>query len=212
MYMDYAKLWKLLIDRGITRTDLLEITGISSRVLAKLSKNETVTTDTLARICAALSCDVGDIMECAPEERMPFFRRYTKYGKVIEENERYKTVIFTDGTHRCRVYESGEAATKACHILCREDGGIYMEQFYAVAGPSGYLRQEHLIVRPTRNPEETVIVLLKGKPGLIAGLDANGFVSARGTKKSPSDVFVMSQTAFKMFDPQRQTCFTESEE
>ena len=38
MYMDYSKLWKLLIDKGMAKTDLLELTGISSRVLAKLSK------------------------------------------------------------------------------------------------------------------------------------------------------------------------------
>ena len=54
MYIAYSKLWKLLIDKGISKTDLMELTGMSSRVLAKLSKNETVTTDTVARICSAL--------------------------------------------------------------------------------------------------------------------------------------------------------------
>ena len=63
MYMDYSKLWKLLVDKSMSKTDLMEITGISSRVLAKLSKNETVTTDTIARICFALNCDVGDILK-----------------------------------------------------------------------------------------------------------------------------------------------------
>ena len=62
MYIDYSNLWKLLIDKGMTKSDLIELTGISSRVLAKLSKNETVTTDTIARICTALNCDVGDIV------------------------------------------------------------------------------------------------------------------------------------------------------
>ena len=45
MYIDYSKLWKLLIDKGMSKTDLLNLTGISSRVLAKLSKNQTVTTE-----------------------------------------------------------------------------------------------------------------------------------------------------------------------
>ena len=48
----------------------MEITGISSRVLAKLSRNETVTTDTIARICNALKCDVGDVMECVDNEKL----------------------------------------------------------------------------------------------------------------------------------------------
>ena len=62
MYINYSKLWKLLIDKNMSKTELMEITGISSRVLAKLSKNETVTTDTIVRICSALNCDVCDIM------------------------------------------------------------------------------------------------------------------------------------------------------
>ena len=54
MYMDYAPLWKQLIDRNLTKTDLCEMTGINTRVIAKMAKNETVTTDTIARICGAL--------------------------------------------------------------------------------------------------------------------------------------------------------------
>ena len=95
MYIDYSKLWKLLIDKSMSKTDLMEITGISSRVLAKLSKNETVTTDTIARICSALNCDVGDIMECADEERLSVYAAYKRYGKCVAENELFKTVQFT---------------------------------------------------------------------------------------------------------------------
>lgn len=59
----YNKLWKLLIDKGLKKTDLLALCGMSSASLAKLSKNENVTTDVLVRICEALSCNVDDIME-----------------------------------------------------------------------------------------------------------------------------------------------------
>ena len=54
MYLTYNKLWKLLIDKGMNKSDLCEITGISSRTMAKLSKNQSVTTDTLVNICSAL--------------------------------------------------------------------------------------------------------------------------------------------------------------
>jgi len=63
MHVSYKKLWKLLIDRDLKRTDLREIAGISSTSLAKLGKNENVTTDVLVKICAALECDFADIME-----------------------------------------------------------------------------------------------------------------------------------------------------
>lgn len=59
----YNKLWKLLIDRDLKKTDLLSIAGISSTTLAKLGKNENVTTDVLLKVCSALHCDIADIAE-----------------------------------------------------------------------------------------------------------------------------------------------------
>lgn len=61
--MSYKKLWKLLIDRDMKKTDLRIAAGISSSSLAKLSKDKNVTTDVLAKICNVLNCDVSDIME-----------------------------------------------------------------------------------------------------------------------------------------------------
>ena len=63
----YKRLWKLLIDRDMTRADLRRITGISTATLAKLSKGEDVHTTTLARICGALKCKLEDIAEVTPD-------------------------------------------------------------------------------------------------------------------------------------------------
>ncbi len=201
MYMDYSKLWKLLVDKGMRKTDLMEITGISSRVLAKLSKNETVTTDTIARICSALNCDVGDVMECADEERLSVYAAYRKYGECVAENELFKTVQFTVAGQKYTVYQSKQTATKATHIHCKEDGAIYREQFYAV-GHVATTSETSLLIKPCRRTDETIIVLIKGKPAVIAGLDENGFVSSRGVRKSKSDIYVMSEAAWKLFTPQ----------
>ena len=67
MPVSYNKLWKLLIDKNMNKTDLRTAAGISTGTLAKLGKNESVTTAVLARICRALECDIGDIMEVLPE-------------------------------------------------------------------------------------------------------------------------------------------------
>jgi putative transcriptional regulator len=61
--VSYKKLWKLLIDRDMKKKDLCDIAGISHASVAKLGKNENVTTDVLLKICSALHCDIGDIME-----------------------------------------------------------------------------------------------------------------------------------------------------
>ena len=63
MPVSYNKLWKLLIDKNMKRTDLRKSAKISTGTLAKLGKNEGVSTDVLVRICRALDCDIGDIME-----------------------------------------------------------------------------------------------------------------------------------------------------
>ena len=63
MTISYKKLWKLLIDRDLKKKDLITKPGISGYTLNKLNKGETVTTETLAKICQALGCTFDDIME-----------------------------------------------------------------------------------------------------------------------------------------------------
>ena len=63
MAISYKKLWKLLIDRDMKKKDLLEKAGISQYVMLRLSRNESVNSDALAKICRALDCGFDDIME-----------------------------------------------------------------------------------------------------------------------------------------------------
>ena len=71
MAVSYKKLWKLLIDKDMKRKDLREATGISTASMAKLSKNENLTTDVLLKICDALKCDISDIMEVSLDDECP---------------------------------------------------------------------------------------------------------------------------------------------
>jgi hypothetical protein len=59
----YNKLFKLLIDRGIKKKELCEMAEISATSVAKLGHGKNVNTEVLLKICDALNCDVGDIME-----------------------------------------------------------------------------------------------------------------------------------------------------
>lgn len=63
----YNKLWKLLIDKKMTKTELREKVGFSTNTLSKLSKNESVTVATLERICLYLDCKIEDIIEIKKE-------------------------------------------------------------------------------------------------------------------------------------------------
>lgn len=62
MAANYNKLWKILIDKGLKRTNLRELAGISTTTVAKLGKNEYVSMECIEKVCIALNCDVGEIM------------------------------------------------------------------------------------------------------------------------------------------------------
>lgn len=62
MSVTYKKLWKILIDKEMKKTDLKELAGVSSNVIAKLGKNEPVSIETLVKICLALGVDIGDVI------------------------------------------------------------------------------------------------------------------------------------------------------
>lgn len=69
MSFSYKKLWKLLIEYDMNKTQLREEVGISSATLAKLGKNEKVSLDALEKICKSLNCDISDIIEYVSEEK-----------------------------------------------------------------------------------------------------------------------------------------------
>lgn len=67
MSISYKKLWKLLIDRDMYKKDLRTAAGLSTNVIAKMGRNENVSTEVLVKICAVLKCDISDIMEIIPD-------------------------------------------------------------------------------------------------------------------------------------------------
>lgn len=67
MEISYKKLWKLLIDKDMKKKDLQLAAGISWASITKLSKGENVRMDVLIKICKALECNIGDVVELLPE-------------------------------------------------------------------------------------------------------------------------------------------------
>jgi len=68
MAVSYKKLWKILIDKDMKKTDLQKASGVSWASITKLSKGETVSMDILIKVCTVLQCDIGDMMELIPDE------------------------------------------------------------------------------------------------------------------------------------------------
>jgi len=67
MAISYNRLWKLLIDRKMKKKDLVEMAGVSWSTIVKMGRDEHVSTDIVVKICAALECDVDEVMEIVPK-------------------------------------------------------------------------------------------------------------------------------------------------
>lgn len=63
MDITYKKLWKLLIDREMSKAELRELSGVGASTFSKMNKNEYVSLEVLVKICIALNCEIGDIVE-----------------------------------------------------------------------------------------------------------------------------------------------------
>lgn len=68
MEYNYNNLWKLLIDKKLMKKDLMKKTGITSSTIAKMGKNKAVSMEVLGKICIALECNIGDIVEVIKED------------------------------------------------------------------------------------------------------------------------------------------------
>lgn len=68
MAVSYNKLWKILIDRGMSKTELIKASKISTNAMAKLGKNEDVRVEVLVKICGVLKCSIDDILEIIPDK------------------------------------------------------------------------------------------------------------------------------------------------
>ena len=63
MSVSYNKLWHLLLDKDMTKTELRSLAGVSTNVIAKMGRNESISMDSLTKICTALHCDFADVVE-----------------------------------------------------------------------------------------------------------------------------------------------------
>ncbi len=67
MTISYNKLWKLLIDRKMSKADLRKAIGVAPNTMTKLNRDEEVTMDTLGKICQVLGVNIGDIVDIMPD-------------------------------------------------------------------------------------------------------------------------------------------------
>lgn len=199
MYVSYERLWNLLVSRGINKTQLMEMTGISSRTLSKLSKNQTVTTDTLLSICDALGCDFMDIMEAkSGDEKKSFFATFKSDKLLVSKTQHTNTFFLNYRGKDYTIIKTRKIANKHTFIACTE-GGVLWEQFFPVGiSPA---KESLLIARKGFQVKNSLAVLvISGEPNHIKNLGEYGYLSKLQTHRSPDDVIVLTESEFKKFE------------
>ena len=100
MKVNYNKLWKLLIDLNMSKSQLREKSGVTTNVIAKMGKNENVSTEALCKICKALECQLDDIMELVDEtgvdlENIKTKRKITSLQDLSISDLRINLIFFS---------------------------------------------------------------------------------------------------------------------
>ena len=78
MAVSYNRLWHILIDRNMSKTQLIKMAGITTNAMARMGKNEDVRVEVLAKICTALGCTMDEIVEMIREFRKEVYESLSK--------------------------------------------------------------------------------------------------------------------------------------
>ena len=206
MYLSYDNLWRQLDKYGLKKTDLISLTGMSSRTLSKLSKNESVSLDSLIRICEVLHCGIEDVMTVS-ETFLPtsLYDAYRHIARAEQDLENVTVSCVTYLEKEYLIYETKKIANKLTVIRCK-NGAVEWEQMPfnrrldgMPPGTSGPV----FSVKPELRKNTVTVFVIAGAPGSIEGLDEGIFRSARHPGGT-SEVHVMSMAAFKTFLPSGQ--------
>lgn len=198
MRIVYDKLWELLLSKKISKTDLCNLTGISSRTMAKLSKNQSVNTDTLLSICSVLGCQLSDIAEVKQDDTAnSLYEAYETANKIIWENDALRLYELNFDGHTFAVYVTKEKATKKSVVHCYSWGSVTLEKIYP-NGISPVSEVTNLFQPELIKKDKITVLLISGSPGNIVGLD-NGIVYSARRGYENGKFYVMSMSAFKLF-------------
>ncbi len=199
MYINYQKLWQLLLDKKLNKNDLIQMCGISSRTVAKLTKNESVTTDTLLRICDALECDLSDILQVtrdAPQRSL--YEVYKEQRVLASEDEFCRLYELEHNGIKYRIKEVKRKASKRAVIHCRGNSVVW-QQLY----PAGITATSEVTVITDLSfvdRDHVCLLIIDGSTVGITGQDEGAFLSS-SRPWEPGKLYVMSASKFKIFSP-----------
>lgn len=210
----YDPLWKLLIDKKMKKTELGDVASLSSRTLSKLSKNKTVSTETLSRICKALHCSLDDVAKYVePSGPFSFWDVFSDTAVLKKENALIRTYEVEYEGKSYVIYETRRRATKNSVIECRKNGTVYWVQYQNAVGVKvkgavktikkkkndDTTKLEMPLIKSAPKEDRLELLLIRGRPESIQGLDEGVFASASNLR--PGVLTVLNEAQMKCLVP-----------
>ena len=129
------------------------------------------------------------------------FAKAFRNSETLSADEYTETRAFEYGGRRCKVKMTKKKATRRTVIYCKDNGSVLWEQRYPSGRPSFTINGETVLCDLSFcEPDTLCVLLIRGKPNPIVGLDEGRFCSAHGTPR-PDSLYVMSEAAFRTFSP-----------
>ena len=133
-------------------------------------------------MCFVNSRKLSKFLGNAPQQRLDYFDLYNLKFNDIAVN----------------LYVSRKRATKATHIHCTESGDIIWEQFYLFGGMARPAREKKYVLKPTCDKTAITVVVIRGKPGNIIGLE-NGIFKSHLSSPKTNNVYLMTESITSRF-------------
>lgn len=198
MSVSYKKLWKLLVDKEMTKTELRTATGITTTALAKLGRDESVNLDILVKICQYLECDIGDIMEITENTKPSFYKAFTQKAVLVDENELLRIYQLQYEGESYAVKVTKKTADKNTVIYCQNDTVVWEQLDPTKISAKG--DKTVLTKRSLFKKESNTLLVVSGKPADI--INENG-ATAKKTAKGMG-LTVLPQHEFKKYEPSKE--------
>ena len=198
MNVSYEKLRVLMVQKGLSKKDICFEAKISTRTMAKITKNESVNIDALKKICNVLNCDISDIVSLTKEPiTNSLYDSFVKDGVKLSKTEYVDCYGVSYNGVKYLIYKTKRKANAGSHIELVNNDIMWRQisRQSRLTGTGIYGSVEYIArIRPDK--KHIIIFVISGKPGEISGLDEGIFRSTRNFG-GVDYVNIMSEPIFK---------------
>ncbi len=204
MYLSYAELWKKLSAEDIRVCDLTRESGVPMSTLDKMRNLRNVKTHELLKLCELIGCGINEIVSVRESKiaELYYSLAFNKKYHGNRKNEFITTCEFEYMGREYSVHRIRKFANSNTVIFCTTGGLLWRQIYFKMAIPGIVMFDDYEVFKVSWIDNSRVnIVIIPGVPGNINSLDEYAFTSWRNIPKAGRNLYLMTERAFRRFDP-----------